>query len=523
MLRSALHLKDYQSLSIFALFATLAWYISPFLLIIAFLALFIFLDNNRKSKGWKLWLPLYGSILAWNIGVTWWIVNSTWIGAIMAFVLNSLFMTLTIALFRILTQKVNEKYIYYLFIPAWMSFELLHLNWELTWSWLNLGNALATHHQLIQFYEYTGVFGGTLLLLLIAVSLFYSIKLQKVTYIYIVLLASLPFLISIVLWYTYKESGKSTEVVVVQPNIDSYKEKFPSSERFIPYDEQLSRMLSLTEAEISPSTQFVLWPETSLPAGYDEDFIQDNKHIVRIKTFIEKNPHITVITGADTYKIYRTLYDKTETSRFGDGVGWYDHFNSAVKIDKNYKTQIYHKSKLVPGVERMPYPSLFSWLSKMSIDLGGTTGSLGTQKERTVFSNDKNTYIAPVICYESIFGEFVGEYCKKGAQIIGIITNDGWWGNTPGHVQHLQLAKLRAIETRKPIARSANTGISAFINQRGDIIWQNQYDMQDSKRMTIMANDAITFYTKNGDYLGWIAFYLLCANVLLAIFLKFKK
>src|SRR5574343_444659 len=74
-----------------------------------------------------------------------------------------------------------------------------------------------------------------------------------------------------------------------------------------------------------------------------------------------------------------------------------------------------------------------------------------------------NLKLAPAVCYESVYGDFMAKYIRSGAEVICIITNDGWWGNTPGHRQHLAYAKLRAIETRKQIIRSANTGISCFV------------------------------------------------------------
>jgi apolipoprotein N-acyltransferase len=110
--------------------------------------------------------------------------------------------------------------------------------------------------------------------------------------------------------------------------------------------------------------------------------------------------------------------------------------------------QIYHKSKLVPGVEKMPWPAVFKYIEKFAIDLGGISGSLGMQEERVAFfTQDKKFAAGPIVCYESVYGEYVGEYVKKGANFLAIITNDGWWGDTPGYRQHLQYGALRAIET----------------------------------------------------------------------------
>jgi apolipoprotein N-acyltransferase len=107
-----------------------------------------------------------------------------------------------------------------------------------------------------------------------------------------------------------------------------------------------------------------------------------------------------------------------------------------------------------------------------------------------------------VICYESVFGEFFARFVRNGARVMFIITNDGWWGNTPGHRQHFDFASLRAIETRRSIARSANTGISAFINQRGDDLDATGYWVPAAIKGSINANREITFYVRHGDYLA---------------------
>ena len=112
--------------------------------------------------------------------------------------------------------------------------------------------------------------------------------------------------------------------------------------------------------------------------------------------------------------------------------------------------------------------------------------------------------VAPVICYESVFGEYVTDYVKKGANFIGIITNDSWWGDTPGYQQHWSFARLRAIETRRSVARSANTGTSGFINQRGDELQKSEYLTLDCLRQKIKCNEKITFYVKYGDVIGKI-------------------
>ena len=162
--------------------------------------------------------------------------------------------------------------------------------------------------------------------------------------------------------------------------------------------------------------------------------------------------------------------------------------------------QFYHKSRLVPGVEGVPH-----WLSAFVIDLGGAAGGLGSQPEAGIFRStapDSTLHLAPVICYESVYGDYVGQYVRRGASLIGIITNDGWWSDSPGHLQHLQYATLRAIETRRDIARSANTGISAYINQKGEITQQTGWWVPAAARATVHLNTELTFYVRYGELIG---------------------
>jgi apolipoprotein N-acyltransferase len=96
----------------------------------------------------------------------------------------------------------------------------------------------------------------------------------------------------------------------------------------------------------------------------------------------------------------------------------------------------------------------------------------------------------------------VTDYVKKGANLIFVITNDGWWGDTPGYHQHNAYSCIRAIETRRSIARSANTGISSLINQRGEVLQELGWWQRGAIKGILNANERLTFYVMNGDYIG---------------------
>jgi apolipoprotein N-acyltransferase len=194
-----------------------------------------------------------------------------------------------------------------------------------------------------------------------------------------------------------------------------------------------------------------------------------------------------------------------------------------MQVENSSNVQFYHKSKLVPGVEKMPFPGFFSFLAPVFSELGGSVGGFGWQDAPSVFYSQSGVGVDPVICYESIWGDWVRRSVKQGAQFIAIITNDAWWGNTSGKDQHLQYAKLRAIENRRWVVRSANTGISGFINQRGDIVKQSKWWTRTALKQDINLNDDLTFYTKNGDIIAVLSSVIAVLLALLIPYYKFNK
>jgi apolipoprotein N-acyltransferase len=519
-----------------------AWYIHPLLSFFGLAPIFIIEDliNNsaikRKNRAFLGYVYLIFS--CWNVATTWWILNSTIIGALLAFFINALLMCFPFALYRLIKPKlilanIPVKWIIWILIPLWISFEFLHLDWDLSWTWLTLGNCFSFAHYLVQWYAITGVFGGTLWIWVVNILIYKALtnpqsetKSLLQNHRPIIYAFLFPIIFSLLTYFKSSKPTKSIEVVVVQPNIDPYLEKFRGTVNFIPYEEQLNRLLKLSASKLTSETKFLEFPETSLPVGYDEDLMEDQVDIKIIRSFLAKYPHLTIITGADTYKIYLSEYDKTATARFEESVGYYDYFNTALKIENDRKIIKYHKSKLVPGVEQMPFPTIMKFVEKFAINLGGITGTLGKQEERTVFFNKDKIGTAPIICYESIYGNFVAKFVRNGANFISIVTNDGWWGNTAGHVQHLALARLRAIETNREVARAANTGISAFLNAKGDIKQQTEYGKQGVLIDQVNLYEQTTFYTQFGDYIGTfsLAFSLgLILTGIIATFISRKK
>jgi apolipoprotein N-acyltransferase len=516
------------------LLLALGWFpngVFPFLFV-AFIPLLVVENEfytNRKLKPRFLLLCAYLGFFLWNILTTWWVKNASFGGAALAIFCNALLMSIPFTLFHRIKKRIGVNWGHLLFICFWLSFEFIHSNWELSWSWLTLGNAFADFPSIVQWYEYTGVFGGSLWILIVNVLIFEAIKAYKArtktarlrNALIITSFLFIPVLVSFAVERCAVASSKETiSVVAVQPNIDPYNEKFDA-----PFEGQLRKMLELAATKVDENTDYVLFPETALTEDIWENQLEQSGSIQMLRMFLKDYPKLKIVIGASTGKVYETGEELSVTARkFTQEEGYYDSYNTALQVDNIQPIQIYHKSKLVPGVEQMPFPFIFKHLESIAIDLGGTTGGLGTQEERSVFlSPDKTMKTAPVVCYESVYGEYVSEYVKNGANFISIITNDGWWGDTPGYKQHLKYGRLRAIETRRWIARSANTGVSCFISPTGEIQQATQYWAPAAISQRIGLNNTLTFYTRFGDYIARAALCLSIALLLYAAILRFRK
>ncbi len=475
-------------------------------------------EISQQEKGsvgrWALWGYAYHTFVLWNILTTWWVGNTAFAAGIVAIWLNAFFMSAPFLLFS-WTKKTTPRLSYLAFMAYWIAFEWLHLHWEISWAWLNLGNAFAEFPSWVQWYEYTGAFGGTLWILLANFLIFNLIKKSmsaeggafrnlshyKWEIFRIALLLLAPIGISLISYSKQADKGKELEVVVVQPNFEPHYQKFSLTQQ-----EQLQTFLRLSAAALTDETAYLVWPETSFNVG-DLRQLEVSPIVLELRDFLKNYPHLELVTGVSAYKIFKPNEKKTRhtrTERRGtETINW-EAYNAAIQIDASTDSVPYYiKSKLVPGAEILPYPEIFFFLKPLVDKLDGTMEGLGSQPYREAFPGN-NGRVAPVICYESIFGEYHTNYVQAGAEATFIMTNDGWWDNTAGHKQHLKFASLRAIETRRSIARSANTGISCFLNQRGDILQPTRYGEEAAIRDMVHFNNEITFYVRWGDLIARI-------------------
>lgn len=504
-----------------ALLLSAAWPINGFTFIIfGALIPLLFLENSIrlsdfKRKGLLVFGYSYLTFLLWNLLITWWLINSSLIGMLFANICNSFFYAIVFSCFSWAKTRLPDRSAYLFLIALWLAFEKLHLSWDFSWTWLNLGNVFSENIYWIQWYEYTGVFGGSLWVLVINVWLFNVFKNHNTILGYKplarkmiapLIFIALPIAFSLYLYEKVEEGSKDIKVLLLQPNIDPYNTKYSLTN---------SSFIDLWKKQVQPfysdSLDYILSPETYFAEGYGEELREFNgtKLHEELQQELAKIPLTQYITGIQFYDLYAQEKAPSLTANLIRKGLWADYYNSALAEQSNEIFQIYHKSKLVVGVENMPFKSVLKpLLGDVLLNFGGTVASRVTQKKRAVFSHTNSKLkAAPIICWESIFGEFVTGYVNEGATFLAVISNDAWWGETPGHKQLFSYTRLRAIETRRDIARSANTGISSIINAKGEIINQTSYNTKTTLSGKLSSRRNLTFYVRFGDIIArWSVF-----------------
>ncbi len=484
---------------------------------------------ETQQKHWKLALWVYLTFLIWNLGTTWWVANASFSGACLAIGVNALLMTIVFGAWSWIHRKIDKNYSYWLLIPVWLLFEFGHHRWDLSWPWLTFGNYFSVRTGWVQWYEWTGTLGGSAWVLFVNLLVFRlynvyrDVAKRNRTIFTLVGVLFLPIVVSQIflsLLSFHLPNGKIIQTVILQPNVDPYREKFAVSANNEAFADSL---INLANRHITNQTDLVIAPETALPLSFLEDRLHTFEFGKKLQEQVHVWPRANLLIGASTLKLFDSKQSVASTP-IPNEKQWYESYNSALLLSKKKEAQYTHKSKLVPGVELIPFSAYLPFLSAIAIENGGTSGTLGVEKEPKVLKVSMQIYnekvhasqktavaLAPIICYESIYGDFVRQQVSKGANLLCIITNDGWWGDTPGYQQHFSFARLRAIETRRWVLRSANTGTSGSIDPCGKIIKKTLYWTKAAFTQAVELRADQTFYTKYGDWpaglsLSWIFF-----------------
>ena len=478
----------------------------------------------------KLWHYHYPAFVLWNAITTFWVCNATIGGGIFACLANALQMSLVFGLFR-LSKKHFKGVLPYIFLAAaWIAWERWYfVKAEISWPWLSLGNAFARSIEEIQWYEFTGTIGGTLWVWLSNLGIFglmvalsdgswaekFNIKAKIASVAGVVLVIVAPLVWSAILWNNYEETDEKLDVLIAQPNIDPYHkfEALKQEQQDAILEDLIKKPLSKYEGD----ALLILAPETFTRPMVVGNY-GTNCSWRRFTNLLAEYPGVNMLFGASTWDVMKTTKRPSVTARsYGDTLFTESH-NSAVMIDGSARTEIFHKSKLVVGTELTPYPKIFVPLDNL---LGGVMGRDIGQKEisllNVVSKSGKKTPIGCAVCYESVYGEYCTGYVRKGAKALAVITNDAWWGNTPGYKQHCSYSSLRAIETRRDIARCANTGISCIVNARGELLQKSPWWESAVVEGKINLREGETFFVRYGDITGRVCSFFFVFLLLLLV------
>ena len=492
-----------------------------------FLALFgivplLCMERIADLQGRKrIWVYHYSAFVLWNTFTTFWVCNATVGGGLFAIFANSLQMSLVFGLFRLSKKRFSGSLPYIFLMTAWIAWERFYFDAEISWPWLVLGNSFARTTWAIQWYEFTGTLGGSLWIWACNLSIFgllvslsdgslfsWNGKAKSAAAIGLCLLFLAPPAVSFVTERQYRgsmEEGEQLEVLIVQPNIDPYN-KFQAMTQA----QQNGILLSMAEKSMkgrkndSTAAPLLLIAPETFTGGVICGEYQRSQTWKGFVNFLESYPQVSMLFGASTYDYIYTPDAPSYTARkVADGM-WVESHNSALMVDGSADTQIFHKSKLVVAVEHTPYPRIFCPIDDM---LGGVMGRCVGQDGISLLNIKDGDRLIPLgcaVCYESVYGEYYTGYILEGARAMTIITNDAWWKDTPGYRQHLSYASLRAIETRRAIARCANTGVSAIITPTGEIQQPTPWWEPAVIEGKIPLRDDITFFVSHGDITGRI-------------------
>lgn len=477
----------------------------------------------------------YLAFVLWNAFTTFWVCNATVGGGIFAVLANAAQMSVIFEAYRYSKKRFRPALSLIFLAALWIAWERLYFDAQISWPWLVLGNAFARDIRCIQWYEYTGTLGGSLWVWASNIGVFMlvkalmqgdfqslNVKARSASVGALAFIIAAPFIWSLSIWNSCEERSEGQmDVVIAQPDFDPYM-KFQSLSQAQQDVVLLDLFTKGLKGHVSGSPSLLLAPETftsDIVLGHIEEGYTWNK----FRSFLADYPDANLLFGASTHQFFQPEENHSILAwQLRDG-RWVESRNTGVIMDATGRTELYHKSKLVVGVELTPYPRFFTKIDDM---LGHVMGRCIGQDERTMLnavSYDAEGHIAqsiPIgcaICYESIYGEFCTEYVKAGAKVLTVITNDAWWGNTPGYRQHLSYASLRAIETRRDIARCANTGISAFINQKGEISCASAWWEPEVLNGKVNLNSEETFFVRNGDIPGRICTFVALLLILLCL------
>ncbi|MEK6756755.1 MAG: apolipoprotein N-acyltransferase [Bacteroidota bacterium] len=452
---------------------------------------------------------------------------------------HPLFYWLPILLFVLVRRRLGSFAGLLAFPFLWIAYEYSHSLSEFSFPWITLGNSQAYDLHRIQIAEYTSVYGLSFIIIafnVLAFVLVINLATGKwrfrapeavIVFCTLILVYVGPWLVGELLHIRHKNqpAGRTLKVGVVQPNIDPW-EKWGQgyASKLDSYRLQLATYVRESKALSSRTPDLIVWPETAIPLRIL--LPQNYSYLSSLRAELDAIG-IPVFTGLPYTRYYDSASAPVTANRIESSNVYYEDFNSAtLLVPQQPVGPIYKKMVLVPYAERIPYAETFRFLIEpLKWNVG--IGSWGKGEDTVVFSlplrAGEAVKFAAMICYESVYPNFVRLFVGRGAEFLVIITNDSWWGNTSGAYQHASYASFRAIENRRWIIRAANGGISGLVDPAGRIHDETTLYTAATFDGEIQSNSKLTFYARHGDLFAQICLFFGALFVALAFISRPRK
>jgi len=471
----------------------------------AFFALLPLLFILEKVKNGFL-VGLIWGIFYSILSIHWLALNTgtfPWL-ATLSMLLASVFLALNYGFIGMLFKMIQRKdpLLAFLFLPfIWTAVEFLRSFGIFGFPWLSLGHSQAYNTAYVQMADIGGVYTVSFILLMTNLFLFLMIKYySRKRLIALIVIILVPFIYGTIMLNTDLGSDNKLNFRIVQPNI-------PAKEKWIPANRIpiINKLDSLSRIENGFQPDVIVWPETAVPY-----YLRSSIYFTHLVNQCAVEMNSTLITGAlDFY--------------YKDDNNWHSTTNTMFVFEPEHSTfnsAIYDKLHLVPFGEFTPGGSMFSWLNNMEYGQSEFTHrNFRTPLKMTADS----IAFTPMICYDSVFPHTARAFSSQGSKYNILITNDIWFGRSMGPHQHAAIAIVRAIETRRPLIRSANAGISMFIDEKGRVLDRLPLYTCDILDCSIEEGSSNSAYVKTGNLFGISMSVIMLMGMIFSLWPKRKK
>lgn len=450
----------------------LGWVVGGFFLFFAFLPLLEIEVLHRPSLvpngKWRFWGFTFLTFWIANALLFLWLFSVSVVGALLLTLLNALMMCVPFVLFRLTKNSIDDAYGYFSLVLYWLAFEYVQLHAPWGFSGLVLGNAFANTPNWVQWYEISGVLGGSLWVLMINIFLFLALRSyypanQRIFSFYAVVVAMIGFISSWVISTRYETSSVRLKVAFIQPVL---KEK-----------------QALPTLQIPSKTDLLILPDLPSFVAWQDSSKSTPEAVLQVKTNFEKKTAQR-----------QALFTATDSL-----------------------ARIHLQTRLAPQVELNLLPTLFEY-PPFARQQTAHTWKAG--EHYTTFAIKDSLQVATLLGYEGLFGNTISRFTTQGADLLVFLPQHEWGNSRILSTYYFQYARLRAVEQRKSIIVVANQGISGFITPKGEIIQQSNYQLPEALEQSLAIDAKPTFYAQQGDYFGRLAWFLAVALFLTGVIKK---